>query len=466
MVVWVWLLITETPKAVCYSAKPTFKKLYNQGINLPLMPDHRSRGKSVVLDSLPSVVTTRPPSSSSKKHTRSSKFFNKEAFLEVLFVLFGLIFVVWVFFGGSKPNQVTNWTTGGRKVVTSYNPLIVPLHYMGASGGRDSVKKAPGDKKSTSLSDSNQLNEKSQSILHRYAGHDSPKIVLLTVIEDKLPREFTDRLIENRVEYGETHNYGVFIKYQSDFLAYVDESDPRSDSWAKVALCSEAQYTFPGAEWFWYLDSNAYIMNSELDIGQQLLTPAKLKANFLGGVSVMKNFNSHIQTLRNPNIKQSVFLSSLDFSKKVHDRSFFFKNSFTGQAFVQSWGELLYKTCTRITDSAIGLRHLLQWHYQYLSRALIIPNTFTGKFVDPEVVTDEEVGQFRYTKGDFVAIFDCDYNTEPCKRKLQTIWNDRVKSTTAKKGNAPKVAKDSVQNQVQVEAQEKAQEKAEKLKPQ
>lgn len=431
------------------------------------MGNQRRRGKSVVFDSLPSLVTTEDDSFSIRRN--SEKFSDKmsrEAVREIVMVLVGLALVVWLFFGHTEgPGDSISIRTGTRQILRSDSPFIVPAHLGTINGNsRDGVKKAPGDKQGMKSLETTSA-KKTSGALYQYDGSDAPKLVVVTVIDDnKHPREYIEKVVENRLEFAQRHHYGLLIKYASDFSKFVEDSYNHQVSWSRVALAAEAQISFPGAEWFWYLADDAIIMQPEIDVLNDVLHPNLLEQRLLRQIPVMRYSNTHIKTYRNNRINDInyVFCQGL---KGISSKSFFFRNSVASQIWLQLWSEPLYRTFQRFDDEEDALGHLMQWHTQFLVRTGVIEPHFMGSLVITDGLEEEVKNQLAYESGDFVAIIACDYATENCKREFLKKWNERVRSSpSAANPGRPGAAgaKDSVQNQVQVQAQEKAQEKAEK----
>lgn len=431
------------------------------------MGNQRRRGKSVVFDSLPSLVTTEDDNFSiSRNSGKISDKMSREAVREIIMVLVGLALVVWLFFGHTTgPNDSLRIRTGTRQVLHSDSPFIVPAHLgTGSGNSRDGVKKAPGDKqglKPLEVAGS----KKASGVIYQYDGNDAPKLVVVTVIDDnKHPRDYIDQVVENRLEFAQRHHYGLLIKYASEFSKFVEDSFNHQVSWSRVALAGEAHISFPGAEWFWYLADDAIIMQPEIDVLADVLDPSLLEKRLLRQIPVMRYSNTHIKTYRNSRIQDINYLFCQG-AKGISSESFFFRNSVASRIWLQLWSEPLYRSFQRFDNEEDALGHLMQWHMQLLVRTGILEPTYMGSLAITEGLDQDVQSQVAYKPGDFVAIVACDYATENCKREFYKKWNERVRSSPM--GAVPERpgaggARDSVQNEVQVQAQEKAQEKAEK----
>ncbi|GMM49245.1 alpha-1,6-mannosyltransferase [Starmerella bacillaris] len=422
------------------------------------MSDRRRRGKSVVLDQSPSLVTTSSESSTFLQRRNPNRFrrFAVRQVAVVLLLLGAVVYFVTKYHVHTdSPAEVSY---GSRHVVQVTNMHIVPSQFSGTSNSRDGLKKAPADKAGNLGSSELGTSRKASTFFH-YLGEQSPELVVVSVVDDKLPREYTDKIIENRLEYCQTHNYGLLVKYASDFQKYVDGSVVKYPGWAKVAISTEAQFTFPNAKWFWLLDGNALIMDPSVDILHTVLDSERLNNEIIPGQSVLRERNQHIRFYKTNQPDEVVFVSAQN-QIGVGTDSFVFRNTQIARAMIQTWGEPLYRTSDNLKTEQYALGHMLQWHPQFLLRSAIIPPKLLGTYA----VQSEPDLTCSFDENDFVALFQCELSKEACKRAFLTQWNARKRAVPALKENAPQVARDKVQNKVQVEAQERAQEKAEKQK--
>lgn len=452
------------------------------------MANQRRRGRSVVFDALPSLVMAEAEENEPLGRgavSRTAKF-SREAIREILMVLIGLVLIVWLFFGGWSTDRSTDITLGGRTVMHLNSPYLIPAHFAGSvAGARDSVVKAPGDKQGQNraknsplyqvsgydtgdtISGSDQKKTKSSAI-YQYTGDVQPRLVILTVLDDtKHSRDYVEKIVENRLEYATAHRFGLLIKFASDYTQMIEVSHNSNPSWARVALSREAMISFPKAEWFWYLDESALIMDSQFDVYEKLLTPDQLDPRMLRDRPVMRYENTHIHTYRGNRAKDVSLVFCQD-TKSLNTDSFFFKNSLVSKSWLEMWSQPLYRTHASIQNSEDALGHLMQWHTQYLLRASLLEARYIGSLAFPEKDNAEVAQEVGYQQGDFVVVVTCDYSTETCRREFEKLWSERVRVERAhqNKDALPQGSQDHVQQEVQVQAQEKAQEKAEKQKQQ
>lgn len=433
-----------------------------------MLPDRRRRGKSVVFDDLPSLVTTsHDGTAASFLQRRRGSAFKKVPWREtvvLLSCLLGALFLVYKFHVHSVPPPIVYY--GSKHVVEVQTPFIVPTALGGqnknaARGG--GVKKAPGDKQAGKPAAADSLAQRKIDTFYHFESPtgDSPRLVVVTLLDDKLPREHLEKIIENRREYCQAHGFGLLMKYQSEFAKFVDVSATKAPTWARTAFAIEAQFSFPLAEWFWYVEGTALIMDATRNVLTDLLEINALRQKIRPGRPVLRYRNSHIQTYYNGKAEDVSFVTFLD-SVGVSTVSFCFRNTLAARTFMQVWGEPLYRTDTETPDEQLALGHMLQWHPQFLVRTGIVDAKNLAAFDEVTESNPKIASELDFNLGDFVVVMQCDMTTEPCRRDFQTKWTNRKRARARPEERDVKVARDEVQNQVQVEAQERAQEKAER----
>lgn len=423
---------------------------------------NRRRGKSVVLDSLPSLVTTEGGDSSLGRKKFGNLQINSGTLREIVIVLVGLILVVWLFFGdggqSSVPKAEVGWI-GSRPVQLTDSRYIIPAHFGGVS--RDGVKKAPGDKQKSGVVET-KTSKKQSGAVYQFSGARSPEMVVVTVIDDnKHPRDYIEKIIENRLEYAQTHNYGLLVKHASDFSKYIEESYNHQSTWARVALAQEAQLSFPDAKWIWYLSEQSLIMEPQVDLLHSLLPNEKLSKEMQRDVPILRFENTHIRTYQNSRVEDISMVFTRN-SHGVSTDSFIFRNNLYSRIWLETWSDPLYRTFNRFQNEEQALGHLILWHPQFLVRSSIINPKWLSTIYNKDTSFDEIWNEVGYVKDDFVVALSCDFAAESCKREFQMLWNARTRlAHPQKESEHMPHGQNAVQNEVQVQAQVKAQEKAE-----
>lgn len=258
-----------------------------------------------------------------------------------------------------------------------------------------------------------------------------PPLVLVVGIRAKDAKELLELVVENRRKYAEKHQYGLYIRYLDDF----DMAD--SEDLTKAALMRDAMAAFPTAEWMWYLEQDAAIMNMDHDIYSQLLTPEALNPQMIRGAPVVPP-QSEVHTYKR------VPASNIEFVCAQNDRglsstSFFVKNTrLYGQILMEFWSDPLqrqyvgFKTRNEGVisgQSDASLTHLVQWHPLLFSRMAVVPAKAVGSWIDDGATIHDQ----QYANGDFVAILHSTNEDTPVNRDVVLgRWHSLLNQGTIK----------------------------------
>lgn len=107
------------------------------------------------------------------------------------------------------------------------------------------------------------------------------KIVIVSGADKKGQKKHPDRFDQvqkNRREYANYHGY---IYQFVDTTQFADMGGP--PHWGKVPAVRKAFDENPDAEWVWWLDTDALIMNAEVDLAKHILNPEVLKERITWG---------------------------------------------------------------------------------------------------------------------------------------------------------------------------------------
>lgn len=338
--------------------------------------------------------------------------YDLEVVREVVLVGFLVLVLLWLLLGGN-PVQAGGSSSKGKVSTTS--PFIVPS----IVGSDDMARKAPGDN-TQEMSGMTMSPDTTHS--YQFSGGNSPEVVVVTVLDDtRYPREYLRKIVDNRVEYAKTHNYGVFIRFVRDFRKMTEGRSKESSFYSRAVICRESLQVFPDTKYFWFLDESAIIMNPMVDIVKEFIDPAQLGPKMLRHVRVVRDL-PHISTFRYNPPEQVEMVFTRD-TVGLAPMSFIYKNTVTMQSLFDLWFDPVYRWNPGFNDDGDALRHMVQWHPHYLGRLAAVNPKFLLSFaMPPNGDLHDELG---YTDGDFVAYFNCDYGTEVCRKEFQRYWNGR-----------------------------------------
>jgi galactosyl transferase GMA12/MNN10 family len=196
------------------------------------------------------------------------------------------------------------------------------------------------------------------------------RVVLLTVVtSDRFIAfdgfdDYYRRMWGNRLHFAEAH--GIQGQGRIDTVGYeiflVDArkypiSKQRSPVWAKLAAVMEAFEKYPDAEWVWWLDMDAIIMSSSVDLYTYLLDPDVLEGRLRKGEDLFHNERikepdqEHFETgevlprqrrglQKNMNPRDIDLICAQD-ANGLNLGSFFIRNTELMRMFVDMWSDIL-----------------------------------------------------------------------------------------------------------------------------
>lgn len=248
-------------------------------------------------------------------------------------------------------------------------------------------------------------------IVYKGKGGSYPEVVIVTTINfDKYSMEALAHIVQNRVDYAHAHGYGIYVRWSQEFLPALNSFSymqmEEKEKWTRLFATRAAMFAFPKAKWFWYLDEDALIMDSSVDILDTVLSPSSLNSLLLREQPIIPP-SGIIKTYKNTRA-DTIRLILVQSPSKVETTSFIVKNDDVGESLIQGWCDKLFVSYSNFPfgpDSAIT--HILQWHPYFLSKTAIVPtNVFASIHPETEVPppTDGSRTDFTlYHEGDFVA---------------------------------------------------------------
>lgn len=187
--------------------------------------------------------------------------------------------------------------------------------------------------------------------------------------------------------------------------------------WAKLPAISLAFDRHPSTEWVWWLDIDAIIMTSHIDLYNHVLSPAALKRLVLKGQLIKTNERVPMKQMENiltndvhplyPLTFQNTDPSKIDIIC-VEDKaglnlgSFFIRNTEIMKLFIELWNDPILTTIAhgkfKNKEQDLFL-HLILHHAKIRERVAFIPQRIINSYQDMD---DERV---RWHPGDLVVHF-------------------------------------------------------------
>ncbi|CCH42976.1 putative alpha-1,6-mannosyltransferase MNN11 [Wickerhamomyces ciferrii] len=272
---------------------------------------------------------------------------------------------------------------------------------------------------------SNQMLKVKNSFLNhgklKFNGPETPEIIIVTGIDfEKYELSHLTKIVQNRVNYSQKKGYGLYINWIQQYTPLLKDTGS-SKEWAKLFLLRSAQYAFPNAKYFWYLDEDALIMRYDIDLYKYLLDPKVLDPIMLRNQPIIPP-NGVIHTFKNTKA-ENVQLIITQSSSDLNLNSFIIKNEFISKSLLEFWSDTLFRTYHNFPKNGeSALTHILQWHPIYLARTAIIPpRTIAGLHTQMEL--PEGGDEFHYSEGDFVvSLRDCSIR-KSCESEIDLYWS-------------------------------------------
>lgn len=257
-------------------------------------------------------------------------------------------------------------------------------------------------------------------IINAYKNHDKvvykpkpgskyPKVVVVSAVDfDKYSVDALAKIVQNRVDYAHAHNYGVYVRWYQEFIPHMNSFNFLLDrerlKWARIFCLRAAMFAFPEAEWFWFIDEDALIMNEKVELLSYLLDTDVLKKAMLKEQPVIPP-NGLIRTYKNLRAENVRFIFTQSDSK-IETNSFIVKNDYLGRGLLDIWADRLYLNYNNFPfgpDSA--LTHILQWHPFVLSKTTIVPARTISSLHSEKALTDasKDSDNLHYYAGDLVS---------------------------------------------------------------
>ncbi|OLL26031.1 putative alpha-1,2-galactosyltransferase [Neolecta irregularis DAH-3] len=236
-----------------------------------------------------------------------------------------------------------------------------------------------------------------------------PSIVIISTWDGDFSSIMKAQMEQNRQEYADLHGYKLVSKELSG-------TDPVAKSWSKVPIIRNTMAEHPHAEWFFYLDPTAIIMNPLKSLEEMLIHPVnqiKLK-----DVSIVPP-NGLIRTLKDESSQIYLIISSNE--QGIYPGELLLRQGEYAKALLDTWNNVLYRQYNWERAEQSALEHLFQWHQVFLKRLAIVPTRTMSSF--PQAANAELEG---YSDGDFIVNIDgCKSIERSCEKEFNKYYISR-----------------------------------------
>lgn len=200
----------------------------------------------------------------------------------------------------------------------------------------------------------------------------------------------TESIKENRKLYAAKHGYDTMFVEAG---AYDLKGSPVS--WNKVLALRHAMSKFPDCRYMWFLDQDAYIMESSISLEEHVMDATRLEELMLRDQSVVPP-DSIIKTFTHLKGKDVDLVLTQD-REGLSVGSFVVRNGEWAQFLLESWFDPLYRSYNFQKAENHALEHIVQWHPTVLSKLAIVPQNIINAY------NTAEKGKQVFKTGDFVV---------------------------------------------------------------
>lgn len=254
-------------------------------------------------------------------------------------------------------------------------------------------------------------------------GHVQPyggKVALLSASNGKTDNEMAmlELVLPNRQEYCNYHGY---------VCSFVDLNsiDTGSDHvvWAKMGAIQRVFDENPQVEWVWWMDTDIFLMNPEIELGEHLLSDKALVERLSFARPIRKpdaSFGGEVYPSREnaPKPENLNLLLSQDFFG-INAGSFFIKRSPWTDMLLDLWYDPVHVEKNYIFKEQEALNNLIRGHKSILSHTGIYPQRLFNSY------TGEPNDVWAYKEGDLALhLAGCNHNND-CEKHLTGLFPKR-----------------------------------------
>lgn len=214
-------------------------------------------------------------------------------------------------------------------------------------------------------------------------------------------------------------------------------------SWTKVVAMRHALTQFPDAPYFWYVDTDTFIMNPAIAIERDIMAAAKLEEKMIVDQPVVPP-DSIIHTFSHLKAEDVHFVVTQD-KDGLATNSWLVRNSEWSRFFLDTWFDPTYRsynfqkaethalvstTSCALEESASNKllqEHIVQWHPTILSNLALVPQRFINSYDKSEKGQAYSTGDLsvRFAKcGKSIKKPTCEAEAEP----YASVWRSAYRT--------------------------------------
>lgn len=264
------------------------------------------------------------------------------------------------------------------------------------------------------------------SLVYRPSGRSAggPEVVLVVSLNpETYSTTYMQKVLDNRRAYATRHGYGLYIRYSTDFRPeYESAHDPSYNpvkkttwTWSKLAIMKAALRAYPTAKHFWYLHSDAFVIELETDLVASLIEPEALAPKMMRGRDVIIQGKSTAQSYLHTQASDVKLIATQDWAG-ISGTSFILANTDKdnrqfAHSLLDFWNDPLYKAYPNFgTKENSAINHILTWHAVFLSKTAIVGARELAPYTGHSLLKEQsgwevkEYERLAYKTDDFILV--------------------------------------------------------------
>lgn len=259
-----------------------------------------------------------------------------------------------------------------------------------------------------------------------YRKNHSPDTVIVTLIDfENYELETLVSVVQNRVDYAQKHNYGVYVRWIQEFTPLLASQNlENSGSFCKTLIMRAALHAFPNSKRFVFIEDTSLITNFKLSVENNLLNPKILDVALLRDAPILPD--SVIKTYKHLDLSDVSIIIPHTKENKILTSTFIISNDIYGKAFIEYINDPLIKDFEwENLNHCIG--HILQWHPALLAKTAIVHQKLISSEYDEAYLKNKEADTTYYTESDFIANFPNCKRDKTCNKDITSLYESLKK---------------------------------------
>ncbi|EEB08924.1 alpha-1,2-galactosyltransferase [Schizosaccharomyces japonicus yFS275] len=256
-------------------------------------------------------------------------------------------------------------------------------------------------------------------------------------------------IVKNRRAYAERHGF----KFMQRNVDNYEISKQHAPAWSKIPILREAMNTYPDAEWIWWLDHDALIINRDFHLVNDLLRYDKLNSTIFRNrwYTPGSGISDNTITPGDYNLNDIHLIISQDWNG-INAGSMFFRNTKFTRWLLDVWIEPLFLEKSWIFAEQEVLGHMISNYPELRKRVALVSNRLINAY-------SSHMEDYNWHDGDFCVHFAGCKDFGTCKEnfdKFSAILDQKEGLSWRDESELPK-PEEQQQQQGQQEGQQSEQ---------